>query len=414
VLNGTTPRARAKEYIARTTFRPMSVTKVFSALNALSEALTDDDGSVRMDWRMNEDIKLDAATLKERLLPVGQQVTAVGKYSAERRGLIADGMLSMIQLRPGDAETARRALIKQGSSGFVTGLVLFLISHGILAGAFYASETRYSRVSTPEQQSALRTAVQNHDIEEVRRVIRRGVNPNVRDAHNNTLLHDLRDAEMVKVLTDAGATPNVTNDYEYTPIMMAARMGLTDVVTALIKAGAAPDQPRSDGGTALSDTIEGEHPDTVAVLLADRSHSDIVTEENGNPLPPDGGEPMQTVRAYLAGVHARDVKAMTAAFIPRKSGFFDGTDFDLWHKIRPQAPIFASGFTDGTHATLAIEGATLSNWPITWHYQLIYTSETWRIAREWDTSTRPPAPPPPPPSGSAPAGAEPVERPRGR
>jgi hypothetical protein len=409
VLNGPAPRTRATSYIAQTTFRPMGVSKVFSALSALSEALTDDDGSVRMDWRMNQDeIKLDATTIKERLLPVGQQVTAVGKYSAERRGLIADGMLSMIQLRPGDAETARRALLKQGYSGFVTGLVLFLISHGILAGVFYASETRYTRVSTFEQETALRIAVQNHDIEEVRRVIRRGVNPNVHDAHHNTLLHDLRDAEMVKALTDAGASANVVNDDEYTPIMMAARMGLTDVVSALIKAGAGPDAARSDGATALSDAMEGGHADTIAVLLADRSHADIVTAENGNPLPPGGGEPMATVRAYLAGVHARDVKAMTAAFIPHnKPGFFDSTDFDLWHKIRPQAPIFASGFTNGTHATLAIAGPTISNWAVTWHYQLIYKGETWRIAREWDTDNRPAAPPPPP---APPAGAQPVER----
>jgi hypothetical protein len=410
VLNGPAPRAKATAYIAQTTFRPMGVSKVFSAINALSEALSDDDGAVRMDWRMNQDeIKLEAATIKERLLPVGQQVTAVGKYSADRRGLIADGMLSMIQLRPGDAETARRALLKQAYSGFVTGLVLFLISHGILVGVFYASETRYQRVSPSDQESALRIAVQDKNADEVRRVIRRGVNPNVRGSHNDTLLHDLRDADMVKVLTDAGADPNLINEYGYTPMMMAAHMGLTDVVQALLKAGGSPSVVRSDGATALSDAMEGGQAETVALLLANRATSDIVTAENGEALPADGGEPMQTVRAYLAGVHARDIKAMTAAFIPRKPSFFEGTDFDLWHKIRPQAPVFASGFTNGTHATLTIAGPTISNWAVTWHYQLIYKGETWRIAREWDTDNAPPAPSL---SGVAPAGAEPVERPR--
>jgi hypothetical protein len=406
-------RERAREFIATTTFKPMSVTKVFSAFNALSEALTDEDGAVRMDWRMNDDeINLGSATIRERLLLPGQQVNAVGKYSAERRGLMAEGMTSLIQLRPGDAQSAQRVMLKKAWSGFGVGLLFFVVIHAFIGAVLFMSETRYSRVSTSDQESALRIAVQNANAEEVQRVVRRGVDPNVRGSHGDTILHDLRDADMVRVLTKLGADPNLRNEYGRTPLMVAARMGLTDVVTALLDAGAQPNIAQADGSTALSDAIEGNQIDTIAVLLAHGATSDLVTEQNGEPLPADGGEPMETVRAYLKAVHARDMKGLYAAFIPRPANFFEGTDFDLWHKIRPEAPTFASGFTTGRAATLTIAGPTISNWPITWHYQLVHTGgEVWRIAREWNTDTATPARPP---SGPAPGRSEPVERPRGR
>src|SRR5262249_6454755 len=112
---------------------------------------------------------------------------------------------------------------------------------------------------------------------------------------------------------------------------------------------------------------------------------------------------MATVRAYLTAVHSRDLPGLYAAFIPRSKGFFEDTDFDLWHRIRPQAPVFAEGYTNGSAATLRIGGPTIAKWPIVWHYQLLYKGEVGRIAREWDTEVAPAASP-----------AEPVERPRAR
>jgi hypothetical protein len=404
-------RARARDYIASTTFKPMGLTKVFSAFGALKDALTDEDGAVRMDWRMTPgDIELERAVMRERLVTPGQQVTAIGIYSAERRGLIAKDMSTMIQLRPGGTKDAQRLILRQSRSSFVAGLVLLLVTHGMGGAFLYLSETRYKRAPTSEQESALRIAIQNTDVEGIRRVIRQGVNPNVTDANGNTLLHDLRDADMVKVLTGAGAFASPVNKDGYTPLMIAARQGNDAVVAALIAAGAAPNQARADGATALSDAIEGGHQDVIARLVADRATTDLVTAESGTSLPADGGEPMQTVRAYLKAIHARDIPALYAACLPRPKGFFEGTDFDVWHQSRPEAPVFVEGFTNGTAATVTIGGPTIAKWPFVWHYQLVYKGEVWRIAREWDTETGgTPAPAPPAPRAGP---AEPVERPR--
>jgi hypothetical protein len=411
--NSSTARQRARQWIASTTFKPMSVVKVFSAFSALSEALTDEDGSVRMDWRMTQgEIVLDTSTIRERLLVPGQQVSAVGRYNAERRGLMAEGMTSLIQLRPGDAATAQKALLRKAWAGFAFGVVFFVICHAFIVGVFYASETRFRRVPPAQQESALREAVQKHDAGEVQRVVHQGVDVNVRGSHGDTMLHDLRDAEMVRVLIRLGADPNLRNEYGTTPLMLAAHMGLTDVVTALLEQGAQPNLARTDGSTALSEAMSGNQAEVVSLLQQHGATSDLLTAATGEPLPKDGGEPMATVRAYLRAVHARDMQGLHAAFINRPADFFADTDFDLWHRIRPEAPVFASGFTTDRAATLTIGGSTIANWPITWHYQVVLVGDAWKIAREWETDEASQGEPAKTAAPAAPA--EPVERPRRR
>jgi ankyrin repeat protein len=399
VQNSPSAHDRARDFVARTTFKPMGLTKVFTAFNALSEALTDEDGAVRMDWRMTDgEINYNSATIRERLVLPGQQVNAVGKYSTERRGLIAEGMASLIQLRPGDAQTASRKMVGSAWSTLAIGTLFFVVCHAFIVGVFFMSETRYKRVSASQQESALRIAVQNRSAEEVQRVIRQGVDPNVHDSNGRTVLHDLREADMVRVLIAAGAKPDVIDSDGYTPLMLAARMGLTDVVTALIDGKASVNLARPDGGTALNDAIEGGHEDTAAFLRTHGAASDLITAENGDPLPADGGEPMETIRTYMAAIHARDEKAIAATLVGKAS--FEHADWDFYHRYYPEKPVFLSGFTNGKVATLDVGGPTILKPSPTWHYQLVYKGEVWRIARSWDTD-----------EGKT-EKAEPVEQPR--
>ena len=399
--NSPSARDRARAYVANTLFKPMGVTKVFSAFNALSEALTDEDGAVRMDWRMNDgEIEYETSTIRERLVLPGQQVSAVGKYSTEKRGLIAEGMTSLIQLRPGDAETATRQMMRTAWSTFGAGTLFFVVCHIFIVAVLFMSGTRYQRQTPSQQESALRLAVQDKNVEAIQRVIRQGVDPNVRGSRNSTILDDLRDADMVRVLTKAGANPNLADDDEYTPLMTAARMGLTDVVEALIDGGAQVNKKRSDGGTAMNDAVEGDHPETVAALEKHGATSDLVTEANGEPLPADGGEPMQVVRAMLIALHARDPKGIDATHLPRQSDYRNA-DWDFYHRINPEKPVMLAGFVNGNTATLTVGGPTIHQPPITWHYQLVrYHGESWLISREWSTEGEVK-----PPSGPA----EPVE-----
>ncbi len=141
-------RRRAAAYVEATTFKSMGLSKAFTALNAFEQALTDDDGAVRLDWRMtaNDDQLKNAiwqGALAERTVGVGEMVCAIGRYSAARHGLFADGSTSIVKLTPGDAKKARAAVIKNARSSFAAATLFFVVSHAFLGAAVYMSETRY-------------------------------------------------------------------------------------------------------------------------------------------------------------------------------------------------------------------------------------------------------------------------------
>jgi hypothetical protein len=424
-------RQRAAAYAAATTFKSMGVTKVFTAFNALEQALTDDDGAVRIDWRMaasDSDLSnaISKGLLAERTVGVGETVCAIGRYSAARHGLFSDGPTSIVRLTPGDAKKARAAVIKNARSSFAMATLFFVVSHGMLGAAVYMGETRYRRETPSQQFSVINDAMQSQDVAQLARVIRRGADPNVRDQYGKSPLHVTHSATMAKALIQSGASVNATDNYGETPLMLAAMQGDVEMVQALLANGAAAgvNIARRDGATALSDALGSDTPTApaaVALLVAAGAKSDVVTAQNGGePLPPDGGEPFEVVRAYIAAIHAGDLQGLYATTWHRPPHYYDDIDFGLWHKIHPEQPVFLEGFATRRAATLAVGGPNLMHVPITWHFQLVHGGETWQILRDWDTRQatqtsepverggQPTAPAKPPGS------SEPVERPRAR
>ena len=108
----------------------------------------------------------------------------------------------------------------------------------------------------------LTTAVDYDHVEVVKILIAAGADPNVKDEHGNTLLHNAdlhgaRNAKVIKVLIAAGADPNVKNEYGNTPLHDAVRyinrtyLIKHDNVKALIAGGADPNVLDQNGKTPL-------------------------------------------------------------------------------------------------------------------------------------------------------------------
>jgi hypothetical protein len=403
-------RQRAATYVTGTTFKPMGrgVSNVFTALDSLQQALTDDDGAVRMDWRMTgPDIDPEADLvsvvrhhpLAERIVNVGETVCAIGRYSSARRGLLSDGASSIVRLTPGDAKTARASVIKKALTTLAMASAFFVLSHAMLAAAVFMSETRYRRESTTTQFSVIQTAMQSEDVAQLNRVIRRGADPNVRDSFGRTPLHVTLKPMMARALITAGADVNALDNYGYTSLMLSASMGDPEMVQALLDSHAAVNLARRDGSTALSDALACDRataPAAAALLVAAGAKSDLVTADTtaSKPLPPDGGEPFEVVRGYIAAIHAHDIPALFAASIKRPANYFDDIDFALWHRIFPETPVYVDGFATPRAATLSVGGVTISNARRIWHFQLVFNGELWKIARDWDTAqSKPPAEP---------------------
>jgi hypothetical protein len=378
-----TDRGRARAYFAANPGTVIPRSRVFRLMDAMNDALADDDGAVRADWRMGEDLDLDGATLTERTVPVGAEVCALGVYSAERGGLVARGRM-INRLVPGGAAAARRRLVGGARRSAAAGAAFFLASHGLLGAMLYMSETRHSREPEQRQWAALMSAVQDHDETALARAVRRGASPNARDASGRTVLFAVREPAMVRALLRLGADPNARDrETGEGPLTMFARYGDLESVELLVGAGAAVDAASMYGVTPLGAAIEAGRDEVADYLRSKGGSEPIVTERNGTALPAGGGEPFAACRAYLAAIQAGDPRELARVSVGRTERFFAGVDFDVWRKTRPRAPRFLGGYSTASEATLTVGGETELAPGVTWHYHLRRTPDGWKVAREW-------------------------------
>ena len=261
--------ARAEQYAAATTFEAAQGLGALKLFSEFDDALTDDDGVVRKDFRLTSGpIPFDKRLLNERVVEVGQQVCALGRYDAARRALVPRGT-TLNRLWPGTLEAVRRKVVGAARTQTLTGLSFFLVSHAMLGVAFYLSETRHAREPAGKQATVIRLAVQANDIRALERAVRRGADPNAQDTFGNFVLLDVREPEMAKALIRLGANVDVRDqDGGDTALIRAARMGNTDLVKVLLAAHANVHIKDGRGETALSEAIAGGHEGIAALLRA--------------------------------------------------------------------------------------------------------------------------------------------------
>jgi Ankyrin repeats (3 copies) len=261
--------ARARQYAGSAPFETMRGLGALQMFASFDDALADADGAVRKDFRMTDEaIPFEHRTLGERIVRVGEQVCALGRYDAGKRALVPSGA-TLNRLWPGTPAKVRREIVATARSQAVLGLTFFAVSHAMLGAAFYMSETRYARVPEDRQASAIRSAIQDNDVAALERVVRQGANPNARDTFGDAVLLDVREPAMAAALVRLGANVNVRHrDDADTPLIRAARMGNVELVRVLLAAHADVHARMTGGETALSEAIRGGQQDVIPLLRA--------------------------------------------------------------------------------------------------------------------------------------------------
>ncbi len=96
------------------------------------------------------------------------------------------------------------------------------------------------------------------------------MNPNVMNWHHVTLLHDMAQKgyiEKAELLLKHGAFINpIDEEYQSTPLGMAARWGQTEMVEFLLKKGADPNKSGAHWSTPMSWAIKKKHTPIIDIL----------------------------------------------------------------------------------------------------------------------------------------------------
>ena len=101
-------------------------------------------------------------------------------------------------------------------------------------------------------------------------MMEKGMNPNVMSWHHVTLLHDMAQQgyiEKAELLLKYGAFINpIEEEYQSTPLGLAARWGQTEMVEFLLKNGADPNKSGAFWSTPLNWAIQKNHTQIIEIL----------------------------------------------------------------------------------------------------------------------------------------------------
>jgi hypothetical protein len=96
---------RAMRHASSSEFTEMGITKIGAMFSLMDDAMTDDDGAVRKDMRTkgSSAAELAGCALKEKVIALGETVTAIGIWDAARGGLVPKhrGKSVIVRLLPG-------------------------------------------------------------------------------------------------------------------------------------------------------------------------------------------------------------------------------------------------------------------------------------------------------------------------
>ncbi len=433
---------RALGYLRNTTFQDVSGLKLLQAFGELQDVWCDEDGRVQKDLRLRSlkkpslfspalEARLDGLpppesseesdladdedaddadeiddeedeeddydqrdrvldslpTLSEKYVKVGDVVCVVGRYDAEKRGLLptANGRGRLTRLIPGTAASIEQKLKSSARSHFWGAIIVLLLTHGIIYGLMQLALHNPQEHEKRTRQAF--DAVRENDLAKLQTLLSRKFKIQSRDSGQRTLLMEARDPEMTQFLIEQGIDVDAMNEDGGTALMEHARLGREEIVRQLIAAKADLNiRHRKYNSTALMQADSSSQYAVAEILRKAGAEDDVVTATNGSPLPADGGEPLAAVAAYVKAIHDNDVAAMAGFIASENHATYTREELVEYASVRPLPIDSFRGFVKEDRATISIMGRCPAGFPVTWTYQVVRDPAGWKVLRErWVT-----------------------------
>ena len=134
-------------------------------------------------------------------------------------------------------------------------------------------------LQAPSSQSLLRAMVARGDVSSVSWLVKTyGAEPNTRNGRGQTSLLmaiEMRHAELVRVLIEAGADVNLADSDGRTALHRSVTLKKRGLLDQLLRAGADPNRQDSRGQTALHRAVDMQHGDLVRALIEGGADVDL-------------------------------------------------------------------------------------------------------------------------------------------
>ncbi len=406
-----------EKYLVDTEFTDMAGFHPGKVYQETKELLTGDEGHLRKDWREYSPAKPEAGTAKqeapqegdaedredpqkewarqaledrnffEQIVAPGEQVSAIGRYSQQKGGLVPD-MSHPLQLLRGDARAAAGTLWSKMAVQIAGALFFAALVNGLAFGVFKlhkpGNPIAFSADTIEHKTEAMFEAARKGDVAAIEQIVSGGMPVDARrGTERQTPLMVAADANTTRWLIAHGADVNAATSKGETPLMFHAQYGSADSVKLLLKSGANVNAKENEYKmSALQYALLYEKQDIAQVLRDAGAKDDTINDKNGHAV----GETSDEVRAvleYIDAIQREDRKALSAL---STLGSFDGVDFKVWKNSRFAKGRLVSGFANDNAATIVMRGATPGGVYVTWTYQLARTAGGWKVSGErWET-----------------------------
>jgi hypothetical protein len=413
----------ARDFVTRTEFEDLSGLRVVNAISALQDAWTDEDGRVEKNLQLkkvdpqalfpddleaawqefhsqkpvsqsptnnrveasadddgDDESPIPLPMLKEKRVAPGDKVCIIGKYDELSRGIRPAGVgLKAIRLIRGDVETLERRSRSSLWSYLVGGVVFLLLAHGVTFGIMqlylHSPDTLRKRATTAFH------AAQLGEIEPIERLVKRGMDINIRDSNGYTLLMVTRDSTLARWLIDRKIDLNAVDHLGNTALAHFAVSNQRDLVELLIASGADLNVQNRSGRTAMELAEASFHLEIADVLRQAGAEDHIITAKNGQPLPDDGGPQLAVAKQCVRAILAKDAQLLADSVVnPHRE-----IDDSLWrswqHEVFEPFERF-EGYARGDRATLNVYGksAAYNFAPARIEFLLRRVNGQWKVA----------------------------------